>query len=154
MISIRHRATHEDLPPLSTLRQAIFHAIDYLQHYSFLPLLASSSDDQTWDRREKVDNLLKRWKKVMKVRVKEKIAGEENETGYELRRLRKEMESEDVEDLAEVLCTVGALVPMARRSDELFRSKSQVQADPQTANGPNGRCRSFKMLLSSSGRHC
>ncbi|KAK4685678.1 ribosomal biogenesis protein LAS1, partial [Tremellales sp. Uapishka_1] len=117
LIALRHRATHEDLPPIELLHNAIHDAIGYLQHYSFLPLLASTSEDQ-WNAGEpsgRIVELISRWKKVIKVRLREKEVGEENPNGRELKRVRRELEQSEVEDVVEALCGVGGLVPVARK---------------------------------------
>ena len=123
LIAIRHRATHEDLPPLPLLLTSVNMAIDYLHHYAFLPMLASSSQvamdgmmaEGATSGRRRAEAVVKRWKKVMKERVKGKVVGEENETGRELRKIRKELELLDPEDIAAVLCAPGGLVPVARK---------------------------------------
>lgn len=51
----------------------------------------------------------------MKVRVSEKIVGEENPSGRELRTIRRDVDVVDVEDIVGPLCTVGGLVPVARK---------------------------------------
>ena len=61
------------------------------------------------------ENLVKRWKKVMKVRVSEKIVGEENPSGRELRAVRRDLDIVDVEDIVGPLCTIAGLVPVARK---------------------------------------
>jgi ribosomal biogenesis protein LAS1 len=115
---VRHRATHDDLPPLPLLLTSIHLAIDYLNHFAFLPLLSSSSEatgSAVSPAQAQAAGLVKRWKKVMKVRVSEKIVGEENPSGRELRTIRRDFDVVDVEDIVGPLCTVGGLVPVARK---------------------------------------
>ena len=59
--------------------------------------------------------MVKRWKSVMKARLREKEVGEENESGRELKRIRSQLEAEDVETVVEALCGPGGLVPVARK---------------------------------------
>jgi ribosomal biogenesis protein LAS1 len=58
---------------------------------------------------------VKRWKGVMKVRLKERLVGEENETGKEIRSLRRALEEEDAGDVIEALCNLEGLVPVGRK---------------------------------------
>jgi ribosomal biogenesis protein LAS1 len=59
--------------------------------------------------------LVRRWKSVMKVRMREKDVGEENDTGREVRRLKSDLEGKDGQEVVEALCKVGGLVPVARK---------------------------------------
>lgn len=119
LIAIRHRATHEDLPSLPLLLTSVHMALDYLHHFAFLPLLASSSDlglaTAVSPGRMRAEAIVKRWKKVMKLRTGQKIVGEENDSGKELRRVRRDLETVDPEDLVAVLCGTQGLVPVARK---------------------------------------
>lgn len=94
-------------------------AIDYLHHYAFLPLLASSSDAAVSGAvlagRVKAENLVKRWKRAMKIRIRDKLVGDENETGRELRKVKRELETVDPEDVISLLVGVEGLIPLARR---------------------------------------
>ncbi|WVQ85551.1 hypothetical protein IAT38_007717 [Cryptococcus sp. DSM 104549] len=125
LIALRHRATHEDLPPLPLLRTALAQCIAYLHHNSFLPLLASSSAGAAGavlTEREiatcrRVSGLLRKWKKVMKTRLREKEVREEDASGKEMKRVRRELEGEvgGVEAVVRALAEVGSLVPIAKR---------------------------------------
>ncbi|KAK1925784.1 Las1-like-domain-containing protein [Papiliotrema laurentii] len=119
LIAIRHRATHDDLPPLPLLLSSVNMAVDYLHHYAFLPLLASSSDMAAngivGPSTRRSEGLIRRWKKAMKTRVRDKVAGEENETGREIRKVKRDIEVVDPEDVIAALCTVDGLIPLARR---------------------------------------
>ncbi|WWD17939.1 hypothetical protein CI109_102384 [Kwoniella shandongensis] len=140
LISLRHRATHEDLPPLPLLHLALAQSISYLHHNSFLPLLSASSSsssstalmfnenplvaERSAAQRKRVDGLVKRWKKVMKSRLREKEVREEDESAREMRRVRKALEGEDGEVLVRVLAEVGGLVPIAARKRSTNKSTS------------------------------
>ncbi|ORY25932.1 Las1-like-domain-containing protein [Naematelia encephala] len=117
LVSLRHRATHEDLPPLPLLEQSTYQAIEYIHRYSFLPMLSSSSLEgpAIRDRRTKIQGLIGRWKRVMKERLREREVREDSESGKEMRRVRRALEAEDAEDVVEALCAEGALVPLARK---------------------------------------
>jgi len=112
LIALRHRATHEDLPPLPLLKQAVHSAIEYIHHYSFLPSLASTSSDRL-PRISRAETLVGRWKKLIKSRVKGELAG--LEADREEKRLRREFEDEDFGEIAEALASVGGLIPLAKR---------------------------------------
>lgn len=116
LIALRHRATHEDLPPLPLLQQAVQTCISYIREYSFLPMLASASSTDTYrlGPNKDIEGLVKRWKKVMKDRVKDLEVGE----GREMEGLKKAFErfAGDGEGIVEVLCCEGGIVPVARRS--------------------------------------
>jgi ribosomal biogenesis protein LAS1 len=94
-------------------------AIDYLHHYAFLPLLASTSDTNiasaVLPSRIKAEDVVKRWKKAMKLRVRDKLVGEENETGREMKKIKRELEAIDPEDLAAALVSTEGLIPLARK---------------------------------------
>jgi ribosomal biogenesis protein LAS1 len=115
LISLRHRATHEDLPPLPLLRTAIHQAINYIHHYSFLPMLSSSSALSSTPRSGRAEELIKRWKGIMKFRLSERVVGEENDSGRELRGLRKALAEEDALDIVEALCGADGVVPVGRK---------------------------------------
>ena len=134
LIALRHRATHEDLPPLSLLHTAIHQSIAYIHHYSFLPMLSSSSSTITTPpsypsstypptgeinkhhiQSSRCEGLMKGWKKVMKSRLREREVGEENDSGREIRRLKKEIFEEGVEEVIVVLLGEGGLVPIAKK---------------------------------------
>jgi ribosomal biogenesis protein LAS1 len=113
LVALRHRATHEDLPPLALLRRALEQSVDYLHRNSFLPLLASTSEIG-WDRRNRTEALVHRWKKVVKSRVRARDVTKESESGKAVRALLRELEGEDVEDVLEAVVRVG-LVPVGRK---------------------------------------
>ena len=118
LISLRHRATHEDLPPLTLLRQAVHSTINYIHHYSFLPLLATHSTEpirRTKEKTERIEGLVKNWKTTMKGRLKHRDDLEGHAEGREMKRLKAQFEAEDCEHLCEVLCGQGGLVPIARK---------------------------------------
>ena len=112
LISLRHRATHEDLPPLPLLKQAVHSAIDYINHYSFLPSLASSSSEPL-PRSIRAENLVGRWKKLMKARSRGEVGAADSER--EEKTLIREFEGEDMVEIAEALAAVGGLIPLAKR---------------------------------------
>ncbi|KAL1408187.1 rRNA-processing protein las1 [Vanrija albida] len=128
LVSLRHRATHEDLPPLPLLRRAMEQAVDYLHRNSFLPLLSSSAGAGSagWDRRARAEGLVNRWKKVVKARVRAREVGMENESGHALRRLQREIEGADPEELIEAVVRIG-LVPVGRKK----RPSKTATAPPQ-----------------------
>jgi ribosomal biogenesis protein LAS1 len=112
LISLRHRATHEDLPPLPLLKQAVHSAIEYINHYSFLPSLASSSSEPI-PRSLRAENLVGRWKKLIKARSRGEVGASESER--EEKTLIREFEGEDIVEIAEALSAVGGLIPLAKR---------------------------------------
>jgi ribosomal biogenesis protein LAS1 len=77
-------------------------------------MLSSSSTGET-SRSGRAEDLVKRWKGVIKLRLKEKIAGEENDSGREIRSLRKLLAEEDPSEVAEALCGLEGLVPVGRK---------------------------------------
>ncbi|EJT49630.1 hypothetical protein A1Q1_01259 [Trichosporon asahii var. asahii CBS 2479] len=113
LVALRHRATHEDLPPLPMLRRAVEQALDYLHRQSFLPLLASSSA-AGWDRRAKLEGLVTEWKKIVKARVRTHDVTNESESGLALRRLKRAIDAEDADDVLDAVVRTG-LVPVARK---------------------------------------
>ena len=118
LITIRHRATHDDLPALQILQNSVNVAIEYLHHYAFLPLLASSSEASMNSgnvQNSMAEGIIKRWKKAMKIRVRDKVVGEENETGREIRKIKRDLELVDPEDIITALCTVEGIIPLARK---------------------------------------
>ncbi|WVR05837.1 hypothetical protein IAU60_002863 [Kwoniella sp. DSM 27419] len=128
LIALRHRATHEDLPPLPLLHSALGQCISYLHHYSFLPLLASGSSapppgylERLEASKRRVEGLIKRWKRVMKLRLREKEVREEDATAKEMRQVRKELQSHDARALVAVLVAEGGLVPIAPKKRALPR---------------------------------
>lgn len=102
-------------------------ALDYLHHYAFVPLLASASTSTSTaqelgngycprgGRSTAAEGAVKRWKKVMKLRNKDKEVGEENASGRELKKLRRDFEEVDMEDVVDALCTTQGIVPLARK---------------------------------------
>lgn len=112
LIALRHRATHEDLPPLPLLKQAIHSAIEYINQYSFLPSLASTSTEPM-PRALRAQTLVERWKRIIKSKLKAETS--EVEFERESRRLKRELDDEDVVEVAEALASVGGLVPLARK---------------------------------------
>lgn len=87
-----------------------------MQHHSFLPLLASSSAaaGAGWNNRARVEALVGRWKKIVKTRVRARDVTNESESGQALRRLKRDIEAENVEDLVEAVVRVG-LVPVSHK---------------------------------------
>ena len=120
LITLRHQATHEDLPPLPLLVHSVQLAIDYLHHQAFLPILSSpehpgSSNGQRWNYDEtRAEGVVGSWKHTMKTRQREKEVGEENETGKELKKCKKMMEGVGVDAMVSMLCRPGGLVPVAK----------------------------------------
>ncbi|ORX37327.1 Las1-like-domain-containing protein [Kockovaella imperatae] len=119
LISLRHRATHEDLPPLDTLLGAVKQAIQYLHDSSFVPLISQDPSSTTaqmargggGDR--PADKLIKRWKRVNKSRLREKEVGSENASGREIQSIKRDLERIDKAELVEALVSQGGLVPLA-----------------------------------------
>lgn len=118
LISLRHRATHEDLPPIEALHASVHLALDYLHASAFVPLLAPSEDAEGLMKGTSVggpvDGLIKRWKKVMKERIREREVGNGGERGREVRNLKREF-AEVGADAVDGLVAVGGLVPLARK---------------------------------------
>ena len=119
LISLRHRATHEDLPPLHTLQQAVRMAIQYIHDYSFLPLVAEPSQEASSSRLnggsrggDQAIKLVKRWKKAMKSRLRDKEVDEETPSGREIRAIKRDIESVDTRGVVEALVGEGGLVPL------------------------------------------
>ncbi|WVN90311.1 uncharacterized protein L203_105547 [Cryptococcus depauperatus CBS 7841] len=122
LIALRHRATHEDLPPLSLLHQAVGQCIYYLHQNSFLPLLSSVNHvlpavtERQLAAQKRLDGLMKRWKKVMKIRLRENEVREEDASAVEMKRVKKEIEDmAGVEYVVKSLVEAGGLVPLAKR---------------------------------------
>lgn len=88
-------------------------ATEYLHRQSFLPLLASTSA-AGWDRRAKLEGLVAQWKKIVKTRVRTHDVTNESESGLALRRLKRDIDNEDAEDLVEAVVRTG-LVPVGRK---------------------------------------
>lgn len=63
----------------------------------------------------RVEGAIRRWKKVVKYRLREKEVREEDESGREVRKVKKELESEEGDAIVDTLCQVGSLVPLARK---------------------------------------
>lgn len=110
LIALRHRATHEDLPPLPLLKQALHSAIEYINQYSFLPSLASSSSEPL-PRSFRAQTLVERWKKVIKGKLKAELS--EVEFEREAKRIKRELDEEDIGEVVEALASVGGLIPLA-----------------------------------------
>ncbi|OXG25744.1 hypothetical protein C361_01704 [Cryptococcus neoformans Tu259-1] len=124
LIALRHRATHEDLPPLPLLHQAVTQCIVYLHQNSFIPLMTSSYGspppailERQQATAKRVDGLLKRWKKIAKNRLRDKEVREEDESAIEMKKVRKELEGEvaGTSGIVKGLVEVGSLVPLAKR---------------------------------------
>ncbi|WWC58577.1 uncharacterized protein I303_101120 [Kwoniella dejecticola CBS 10117] len=124
LISLRHRATHEDLPPLALLHQSLLSCISYLHYYSFLPLLSSSSAsagmnipagmvEKMHADKKKIEGLLKRWKKVMKTRLREREVREEDQSAVELRKIKKLLQAFEGSLIIDCLLAKGGIVPLA-----------------------------------------
>ncbi|OCF45356.1 hypothetical protein I317_00879 [Kwoniella heveanensis CBS 569] len=137
LIALRHRATHEDLPPLSLLHSALGQCISYLHHYSFLPLLSSSSSSSAAGAavppgmaarmeagKKRVEGLVKRWKRVQKVRLRDKEVREEDETALEVKRIKKALQVEDAGVIVDVLIGQGGLVPIADKKRASLKSST------------------------------
>ena len=60
---------------------------------------------------EQARRLVRRWKRTMKLRLRERNVGEENTSGREVIRIKKDLESLEDEDVAEALISDGGLVP-------------------------------------------
>ncbi|ODO07509.1 hypothetical protein L198_01088 [Cryptococcus wingfieldii CBS 7118] len=142
LIALRHRATHEDLPPLPLLQQAIAQCIFYLHQNSFLPLLSLSyNNGQNLNgvmserdvlAKKRIDSLLRRWKKVMKTRLREKEVREEDVSGLEMRKVRRDLEGEvsGVDGIIKSLIEVGSLVPLAKRQVKRASPQSSLPPTP------------------------
>lgn len=50
----------------------------------------------------------------MKVRMRERLVLEEDDLGRELKAVKREILNEDLEDVVQVLCGVGGLVPVSK----------------------------------------
>lgn len=118
LVALRHRATHEDIPPLPLLQKAVHSCIDYLHHYSFLPVLASSSSgfagmqSSQALKRGRAAELIGRWKRVAKARLREGTGAAESK---EEKRVKKDIEGEDVRDVVDAMLFVGGLIPLATK---------------------------------------
>ena len=124
LIALRHRATHEDLPPLPLLHQAVTQCIVYLHQNSFVPLVTSSYGspppavlERQQATAKRIDGLLKKWKKIAKNRLRDKEVREEDESAIEMKKVRKELEGEvaGTSGIVKGLVEVGSLVPLAKR---------------------------------------
>lgn len=113
LVALRHRATHEDLPPLPHLHRALLDSLEYLHTYSFLPLLNHGAEEG-WGRRVRAEGLVARWKKIMKERVRTRDVTVESESGRAVKRLRREFEGENTDEVVEAIVRTG-LVPVARK---------------------------------------
>ncbi|WWD09348.1 hypothetical protein V865_007471 [Kwoniella europaea PYCC6329] len=120
LIALRHRATHEDLPPLALLHQSLLSCISYLHYYSFLPLLSSSSTsaslppgvlERMKEDERRVEGLIKRWKKVIKFRLREKEVREQDQSALELNKIKGSLQNHDLRLIVNVLIGEGGLVP-------------------------------------------
>ncbi|WWC86186.1 uncharacterized protein L201_001059 [Kwoniella dendrophila CBS 6074] len=158
LISLRHRATHEDLPPLKLLHQSLLSCISYLHYYSFLPLLANTSSSSSeyfnndqqgmiYDQQQnhqmklkilnekKIEGLIKKWKKVIKLRLREKEVREEDESAIEIRKIKKDLltsfllqpSSNNLDLIVNVLCQKGILVPIALQKRTILSSDSPTK---------------------------
>jgi ribosomal biogenesis protein LAS1 len=118
LISLRHRATHEDLPPIEALHASVHLALDYLHGSAFVPLLAPPEEDSALFANSSssgpAEVLIKRWKKVMKERIREREVGNGGERGREVRNLKREF-AELGSDVVDGLISAGGLVPLARK---------------------------------------
>jgi ribosomal biogenesis protein LAS1 len=103
------------LPPLPLLQQSVLQAIHYLHTYSFLPLLASTSAQPVFDGRDRAEKLVGRWKRLMKDRLREREVAEDTVRAKEMRRVRRGLEVEEVDDVVEALCSVEGMIPLARK---------------------------------------
>ncbi|KAL7423076.1 rRNA-processing protein las1 [Cryptotrichosporon argae] len=115
LVALRHRATHEDVPPLSLLRPALVAALDYIHRASLLPLLfePAAGPSAPARRETRADALARRWKRAMKARVRAKDADWENETGKEARRVIREVGEMEADDVVEAV--VRVLVPSSKK---------------------------------------
>lgn len=109
LVALRHRATHEDLPPLPVLRRAVEQAMAYLHDQSMLPLLEAAPAAAS-----RAESLVADWKRVVKARVRERDVSTESKSGVAMRKLLREMESVDVDEVLDSVVRFG-LVPVARR---------------------------------------
>ncbi|WRT64084.1 uncharacterized protein IL334_001012 [Kwoniella shivajii] len=131
LIALRHQATHEDLPPLPLLHQALGQCIAYLHHYSFLPLLATSSstlppgvEERLRASEKRVESLTRRWKKVIKTRLREKEVREEDQSAIEMRKIQRDLTNEPTDVIVDVLVGQGGLVPLAITKRATFNANS------------------------------
>ncbi|WWC66373.1 uncharacterized protein I206_100274 [Kwoniella pini CBS 10737] len=133
LISLRHRATHEDLPPLPLLHQSLLSCISYLHYYSFLPLISSSSSsnnipsgiaEKLESDKRKIEGLTKKWKKITKSRLREKEVREEDQSAIELRKIKKLLQGFESGLIVDVLLSKGGIVPLAIEKRANFTSIS------------------------------
>ncbi|WVW82225.1 hypothetical protein I302_104231 [Kwoniella bestiolae CBS 10118] len=132
LISLRHRATHEDLPPLALLHQSLLSCISYLHYYSFLPLLSSSSSnhlppgvlEQMKADEKRVEGLIKKWKKVIKFRLREKEVREQDQSALELNKIKGSLQGSQLGLIIGVLVGDGGLVPSSVQKRTLLTSHS------------------------------
>lgn len=102
------------------MRKGVWDCLAYIEHYSFRPLLfpsAAEGEEQTgtaWRGSRRAGELVRRWKRVMKTRQRGRVVTEEDETGREVKRLASELMREDMDEVIEVLCEPGGLVPVSR----------------------------------------
>ncbi|KAK6905644.1 hypothetical protein I203_106474 [Kwoniella mangroviensis CBS 8507] len=120
LIALRHRATHEDLPPLALLHQSLLSCISYLHYYSFLPLLSSSSTsaslppgvlERMKEDERRVEGLIRRWKKVIKFRLREKEVREQDQSALELNKIKGSLQNHHLGLIVNVLIGEVGLVP-------------------------------------------
>ncbi|EIW73454.1 hypothetical protein TREMEDRAFT_59622 [Tremella mesenterica DSM 1558] len=126
LITLRHRCTHEDLPPYPMLLQAVYTAIQYLHQHSFLPLVSAAVNTENVKIRKSQESI-QRWKRVMKIRLRERVEGEDNETGKQMREIREDMTC-DLEDIAEALCGADGLVPTTQKNRPLMSDQQPTKA--------------------------
>lgn len=126
LISLRHRATHEDLPPLPLLRTSVIQCIAYLHTYSFLPLLAESSTHTTVIN-DRAARLTGRYKRVSKDKARDRDVDDAGHRAKELRRIKRGLEVEDTQDVVEALCSTDGIVPVARKKRPTSRDTEPTE---------------------------
>lgn len=131
LISLRHRATHEDLPPLPLLRSSVLQCIAYLHTYSFLPLLAESSTQPIHVTPDRAMRLIARYKRVSKDKARDRDVDDTGHRAKQLRKIKRALEVEDTQDLVEALCTTEGLAPVARKKRPSSRDTEPTQASQQ-----------------------
>jgi ribosomal biogenesis protein LAS1 len=100
LIGLRHEATHEDLPSLPVLREAVWKALEYLRVESLEPLVFSGieipSSSRSKDARRRLgtqlDTLFRKHKRMMKGYFRERTSKSSGSGGKELRVLMREIE--------------------------------------------------------------
>lgn len=68
-----------------------------------------------YDGRDRAEKLVGRWKRLMKDRLRDREVAEDTDRAKELRRIKRQLEAEEVEDVVEALCGSEGMIPLARK---------------------------------------